>query len=165
MLKITSHGGKRSGAGRKPGALNAATLDRIKVNEHLRQRTMRVADRLFESQLTLAQGQTFLFRIDKQWVETKGGKAGFWKNKKPVIETSPEVIAAFLDGEYDDRDEENGGASYYFITTKEPQNMALDSMLDRALGGAPKALEISNPDGSLKQIIIIKNGKGKQRDD
>lgn len=153
-----AHGGRRSGSGRRKGTLNATTLDKMKVNEHVRQRTMRVADILFEHQLSLARGQMFLFRIDKAWISTKGGKSGFWKNKKPLLVTNQTEITSYLEGEYDDRDEDNGGASYYYVTTKEPNGQTIESMLDRALGGATKALEVTNPDGNLKQIIIIKHG-------
>lgn len=146
--------------GRPRGSKDPETLEREKVNEHLRQRTMRIADKLFESQVTVAQGQMFLFRIDKTWIKPPSGKGGFYKNKKPVIVTDPDEIAEYLNGDFDNRtDNEDGGASYYFITTKEPNNSAIESMLDRALGGAPKSLEVSNPDGSLKQVIIIKHGQ------
>lgn len=157
-------GGKRPGAGRHKGTKDPQTLVREAVADRFRQRVFGIADKLFESQLTLAQGQTFLYRIDKQWITPPSGKGGFWKNKKPVIETDPDVIASFLNGEFDSRKEEdNGGASYFFITTKEPQNMALDSMLDRALGSATKSLDVRDPDGVLKNVIIIKSANVKKR--
>lgn len=158
-------GGKRPGAGRKPGSASIKTLERMKVNEELRQRTLKVVPQLFDSQLSLARGQMFLFRIDKVWVTPPSGKGGWWKNKKPVLVTNKDEIASYLEGAYDGGDEDDGGASYYYITTKEPNGGTIESMLDRALGGAPKSLEITNPDGSLKSVVIIKSTDVKKRGD
>ena len=129
----------------------------MKVNEHLRQRTMRVAGLLFERQLSLARGQQFLYRIDKVWVPTSKSN-GYFRNKKPVLVTDRHEIRDFLEGLYEGGSEDEGASSYYYITTKEPSGHMIEAMLDRALGGAPKALEITNPDGSLKSVVIIKNG-------
>lgn len=139
-------GGPRPGSGRKKGTLNKETLEKLRVAEHLRQRTLRVADVLFESQLSLARGQSFLYRIDKVWVES--GKKGWWKSKKPVLVTDPEEISNYLEGLYEDGEEDNGGASYYYITAKEPNSQTIDSMFNRALGKAPISLEHSGPEGA-----------------
>ena len=49
-----ANGGKRPGAGRKPDSLSKKTLDRIKVNEAVAQRIMKVDDVVFDSQLAVA---------------------------------------------------------------------------------------------------------------
>ena len=147
-------GGKRPGAGRKKGTLNAATLDRMKVNEEIRQRTLRVANLLFDSQLSLARGQQFLYRIDKQWVQTsKNG--GYWRNKKPVLVEDPEQIEAYLDGEYDGRSEDEGSSSFYFITTKEPNGPTIQSMLDRGIGKVATSVELAGKDGGPIEITGV----------
>lgn len=164
MAKETKHGGVRKNSGRPRGKKNAATLEREKVAEAYRQRVLRLADRILDKQLVLANGQQFLYRIDKIWKTPPSGKGGWWVNKKPKLVTNPDEISAYLNGDYEDANEDDGGgSSYYYITTKEPSGSVLDSMLDRAIGSATKSLELSNPDGTLKQIIIIKHGDGKRK--
>lgn len=129
----------------------------MRVNQEVQRRIMKIADRLVDRQVSLAIGQSFLYRIDKTWVQTGKGR-GYWRNKPAVIETDPEVIQAYLDGAFDDRSEDEGGSSYYFITTKEPSGQDVERLLNRAIGPAPKTLELTNPDGSLKSIVIMKYG-------
>jgi hypothetical protein len=148
-------GGKRPGAGRKKGTLNQATLDRIKVNEHIRQRTLRVADMLFEKQLSLARGQAFLYRIDKVWKTPPSGKGGWWANKKPVLVEDPDEIASYLEGQYDAVSEDDGGASYYYITTREPSGVTIAAMYDRALGRVPQGHELTGADGGPIEITGV----------
>lgn len=140
---------------------NPATLEREATAKAYAQRGLRLADRLLDKQLILANGQQFLYRIDKLWKTPPSGKGGWWVNKKPKLITDPEEISNYLEGMYDDANEDDGGASYYYITTKESNASVISEILDRSIGSASKSLEISNPDGSLKQIIIVKsNGKG-----
>lgn len=127
----------------------------MKVNEVVRQRIMRIADRLLDRQLSVAVGQSFLYRMDKYWIATSKN-SGRWGAKPPVIVDDPDEIRRYLEGEFDGASDTDGSASYYFITTKEPNTRAIENMLDRALGGAPRAIELSNPDGSLKNVTIIK---------
>lgn len=141
----SSWGGKREGSGRRRGSRNEASLEKDRVLNEVRQRIMRKADGILNAQLSLAQGQQFLYRIDTEVVNNKKVKS------KPVLVTDPEEIANYLDGEYGDGESVNTETEYYFITTKEPSNMAIDSMFDRTFDKPKQGVELS---GEVKSKII-----------
>lgn len=134
--------------GRPKGSKSKGTLEREAVIAAFRQRAMHVADLLLDSQLTLARGQTFLYKIEKEWVPS--GKDGFYKKKKPVLVESQAEIEQYLEGhvvEGDPDDDHDPAATYYFITTKEPDNNAIDSILDRTFGRPTNAMDLNIPGG------------------
>jgi len=120
-------GGKREGAGREFGSKNRATKERKIVEEEFKQRILKNAHGLFNSQLNIASGCSFLFRVD---VTGEGSR----RKEKHVLVTDPEEIRVFLDG---DTTEE-----YYYITTKSPDNKAIDSLIDRVFGRATQGIEV-----------------------
>lgn len=128
-----------------------------------RQRVFKFADNLLDSQMTLARGQTFLYRVDKEFVQTgKGPAGGFYKKLKPVIVEDPEEIRNFIEregtGENPVEDENDSGSAYYYLTTKEPNNQAIDSMLDRAGGKAIATTQITGDGGGPLQVQVVKYG-------
>lgn len=147
-----ARGGKRPGAGRKKGSKDPHTLEREAVLAAFRERAFRAADILFNAQLTLARGQTLLYKIEKELqIGPKGGKR--YVKSKPKLVTDQSEIERYLEGlvvEGDPDDEQDPNATYYFLTTKEPNNFAIDSLLDRALGKATQPL--SGPDGGPIEI-------------
>jgi hypothetical protein len=143
-------GGKRPGAGRKKGSKDKSTLEKEAVLKVFREKVMKSADALYASQLHLARGQTFLYKIEKETITgPKGGKT--IRSKPPKLVTAQWEIEAYLQ---DLVDEENGmsgpkdrDATYYYLTTKEPSNMAVDSLLDRTFGKSVQAVELTGKDG------------------
>lgn len=124
---------------------------------------MRNANSIYDGQLSLAKGQHFLYKIEKELIiGPKGGKK--YVKSKPILVTSEPEIRAYIDGlvEEGEMDDENDPlATYYFITTKEPNNMAIDSMLDRAFGRATQRTELTGKDGQdlpFNLTIIQKDG-------
>jgi hypothetical protein len=124
--------------GRPKGALNKATLEKAKVQAAFEQRVMANADRLFNAQFSLAVGTSKVFRVDE---------VGSGKDKKRVhsLVTNEEEIKAFLD-------ECEGGSGevnkvFYYITTAQPDNKALDSLLNRGLGKVKETHELTGKDG------------------
>lgn len=111
-------GGKREGAGRKEGTKNSNTIEDNIVKEEMRQRVIRSVGSLMDSQMNLAKGCQLLFKIVK-------------KGEKPILVVDQKEIENYLAGEYEDNKKE-----YYFITTKVPDNKAIDSLLDRTFGKA-----------------------------
>lgn len=134
-----ARGGKRVGAGRKLGSKDKATLEQQKVLEAFNQRVMAKADALFNAQLYLAVGSMKVFRID----ETGEGKS---KKREHVHVTDADEIKVLLD-EHDGAPGVVDGVYYYF-TDVSPDNRAIDSMLNRALGKPKDTVEHQNPDGS-----------------
>ena len=117
--------------GRPKGAKSPQTLEREAVAAAFRERVFKKADRLLNAQLTLAEGCSFLFKIVKRG-----------KREEHVIVTDPKEIKAYLDGDLDDEE-------YRYISTKEPNNQAIDSMLNRTLGKPKETVEVQGNPGPL----------------
>jgi len=124
-------GGPRAGGGRPKGSLNKTTKERKEAEQYFRDRVIRSKEALVNSQLSLAQGVQMLYVI--KTVEENGKRL----KQKPEIVTDQETITAYLAGEFEDSLDE-----YYFITTERPDNKALDSLFDRALGKAKTVVEL-----------------------
>jgi hypothetical protein len=130
-----ANGGKRPGAGRKPGSKSKKTLEKQAIANAFNQRIMLHADRLFHAQLQLAVGSMKVFRID----ETKDSKGNI--KREHVHVTDAKEIKELLD-EHDGSDGIVEGAYYYF-TDVSPDNRALDSLLNRGLGKVADKTDIS----------------------
>jgi hypothetical protein len=128
MAGQTSRANGQKG-GRPKGKKSAATLEREAVAAAFRQRVLKAADRLFDAQLALASGCSFLYRIER----TKSKKQ---EKARHVLVTDAEEIQRYLDGELDSED-------YYYVTTKEPNNQAIVDMLNRAIGKPKDEIEHS----------------------
>lgn len=145
LEKNPSWGGKRRGSGRPKGSIDETTRVKLEALENYQNRVMLHSDELFNSQYALAKGATYLIRID----EVGEGKQ---RKKKHVIVTDPVEIREYLDGE------DNG--NYYYITTKDPDNRALDSLLDRTFGKAAQSVALTAPGGGpLKLEVSLTNLK------
>lgn len=147
-------GGKRPGSGRKKGKKNPETLEREKVLAEVRQRILRSAQRFLDAQSSVALGQQFLYKIvKKKKVGPKGGIS--YEAQKPELVTSEIEIRSYLEGLVENGDMEDNkdpAATYYFITTKEPSNNAIDSLMNRAFGKTAQAVELAGKDGGPIQI-------------
>jgi hypothetical protein len=107
--------------------MNRATLYRKAVGEALTQRILSDASALYLAQRTLAVGSLRVFRIDER---SKGSKATH------TLVTDPDEILDLLN-EHGGPDVSDGGAingKFYFFSTVMPDNRALDSLFNRALG-------------------------------
>ncbi len=141
-----ANGGKRPGAGRKPGGKNKATLEKQKVQEAFNQRVLKQADALFNAQLALAIGSIKVFRIDEE-EDAKG-------NIKRIhtLVTDADEIKEVLDTH------EGGagmvGESYYFVSDVMPQNIAVESMLNRTLGKPKDSVDVTSNGETLATFQI-----------
>lgn len=130
----------------KGGRVSIAVLQKTLIKEHIDQRVLRATDALLDSQISLAKGLSFLYRIDKKWIATGKGDAGYWRNEKPVLVESRVEIEEYLEGlkdEGDATDDQDEGAAYYFITTKEPNNEAIKDMLNRVHGKPRETVDVN----------------------
>ena len=143
-----SNGGKRPGAGRKKGSKSKKTLEKEAVLAEFRQKILKNADVLFNSQMHIATGQTYLYKIHTN----KRGDKG-----KPELIEDIATIEQYLAGEL-----ENEQDDYYFLTTKDPDNRAIDSMLDRTFGKSAQPLTGDKDNPIIFQQItgmkVIKDG-------
>ena len=129
-----ANGGFRPGSGRKPGKLSETTLERIKVENAVKQRIMSKADRLLDARFQLSQGCSYLYRIDQ---DEKG------KKQPAVLVTDPDEIKRYLDEEID-------GESYYYVTTEKPDGKSIEDLFNRVFGKPKESVEMS---GKLEVVI------------
>lgn len=176
--------GKAPSKGRPKGAKNRRTLEREAIEAKIREkiplglqlkggeltdkiiqaqvahefkeRVAVQAHNLLNAQMTLALGQQHLFKV-----VTAVNKAGK-ETKTHVLVEDPEEIRKYLD----DPTMENG-EEYFYITTKEPSESAINNLLDRLLGkAANKVVGADNPDGSEGPVkVIVANFPGNQSQD
>lgn len=138
--EASKNNGKKGG--RPKGRKSAATLEKEAVLKEFRNKVMRAADVLFNSQLHIATGQRFLYKIEKELqIGPKGGRR--YVNSRPKLVENQMEIEQYLTGllEEGDLDDENDpNATYYYITAKEGDNKAIDSLLDRTFGKSTQLL-------------------------
>ena len=146
----SSWGGKRDGAGRKEGSQNSNTVADNIVKAEFRERVLKSMDVLINSQMNLAQGCQLLFKIKKS---RKG------EETKPELITRQSEIEDYLAGEYDNEDE-----VYYFITTKVPDNKAIDSLIDRVFGKAPQSIDLTSKGERIGLFDYVKNKMDKEKE-
>src|SRR3990167_8094959 len=91
-IKVKKWGGAQLGSGRKKGTLNANTVQNKIVADELRQRVLRGAHNLLDSQLSLATGCSYLYMI-------KTGDKGI--RSKPILITDRKTIESYLAGEFE----------------------------------------------------------------
>lgn len=160
--EVAQRNGKKGGrpAGRPKGMKNKATLEREAVMKAMNQRIMGIATRLLDKQLTLAMGQTYLYKIEKEKVV--GPKGGISYRSLPAVLITDELqIRDYLDGLCEDgdaKDNSDPATAYYYITTKDPNSTAIDSMFNRAFGKAIQAVAFTDIDGR----DIVNNEKKKK---
>lgn len=132
------NGGARPGAGRPKGSENEATKERRVALERFKGRVEKHADRLFNAQAKLATGEQYLFCVTTD-TDSKGKST-----KRTEIVTDPETIAAYLDDTLDKGDDE-----YYYLSTKPANNMAIDSLLNRAFGTPQKNVDVKSDGNAI----------------
>jgi hypothetical protein len=129
-------GGKRPGAGRPKGSLDTRTLEKKEAEKLFTDRVIKSVDKLFNAQISIAEGCSYLYRVDKVG---KGSK----EREEHVLVTDTDEIKQYLDGDTDTD-------AYYYITTKTPDNKAIDSLMDRAFGKAVTKIAGTGDDGEIK---------------
>lgn len=149
-IKHPNWGGKRPGQGAYLGRKNKKTIERDILAEEIKKRVIAAKDVLLNSQLSLAQGCQYLYKIKKN----KGKKEG---DRRPVLVTSQTEIENYLAGMY-----EGGEDEYYYMTTERPDNKALDSLLDRVAGRPKQSVEMS---GSLNIDRVLSRLEGNEEDE
>lgn len=146
--RTSAENGKKGG--RPKGKKTQAVLEREAVFKEFRNRVVRLADILLDNQLVLARGQTFLYKIEKYYEKVKDKKGKMTqvlRQRPPERVTNEYEIRQYLEGLVEQGDMNDPEDTYYFLTTKEPDNKAIDSMLNRTFGKAVQAIAFTDPDG------------------
>ena len=146
------HGGKREGAGQKQGTIQEKTKKKLEALKQFKIRGRKNIDKLFNAQLSLALGNTFMYKVNK--TESKYGKT---TKRKHTIVTNQNEIKKVLD-------ETDGKAGlvdedYYYLATKAPDNKAIDSLLDRILGKAPQGIDLTTKGEKVNMVFYLPEKK------
>jgi len=136
----------------KKGKKHKTTIEREKVLEMAKDIVAGRTKRLIDTQSILAMGAIKVFVIRSHWEGT--GKNKRLVKEKPEIVADDEEIANALDYEFGEGDSPNDENSYYFVVTKDPDNSAIESLLNRTFG---KATENKN--------LTIEKGMGELLDE
>mgnify|MGYP003501263591 FL=1 len=137
---------------RKKGVRRLEEITNEEIEKEFKQRVGYRAHKLLNAQMSIALGSQSLYKsvraIDDRGKETR----------KHVLVTDEDEIKQYLDNpamiEGDD---------YFYITTKAPDNNAINSLLDRLMGKtATKIVGAANPDGSEGPIKVIVANFGPQ---
>lgn len=142
-----SHGGKREGAGRPAGATSEETKAQREALAKFKERVRKRLDRLFNAQASLAEGLQYLYKGE---MDDKG------KMEYTQI-TDPDEIKAALDAGLDKMED----GKIFFITAKDPDTKALDSLLDRTFGKAKEVIELDNkkPLAKVQLELVLPDGR------
>lgn len=122
-----------------------------------------VQERIIERSLKLTNAQTMLglgtikvFRIDAHYEYF--GKIKKLVKEKPVLVKSDEEIIKVLDNEYSNGEDPNyddgDRATFYFVETKDANNQAIDSQLNRVFGKALDKLDITSGGNKIAPVIV-----------
>lgn len=140
------NGGARAGAGRPKGSIAKSTRTALEIKTHFINRVHANVDTLFNAQLALAKGESFLFAKST---------SGEGKDRKVTVSVvdDEDTISSYLE---DDGYTLNSDADdvYYYISTKAANNQAIDSLLNRAFGKAPEKIEIEGGFFKVDKLLI-----------
>lgn len=140
---MATYGGKREGAGKPKGSMNKKTVERKQAEEMMRQMILKKLTPIVNAQIQLAQGCTYLYRIDEILEDKK-------KTRKHVLVEDPREIEEIMNAT--DGEAGSVGDNYYYLTTKSPENKAIDSLVDRVFGKAKQSMEITGDED--KPLVV-----------
>ena len=134
-------GGARPNTGPKKGSKHQSTIDREKILEEAKNIVAGRTRKLIDTQTVLAMGAIKIFKIHYHW-EGSDKKRTLIKDKAEIVENEEE-IKKVIDYEYGSGDEDPNSHEdddkeydYFFVITKDPDNQALNSLMDRTFGRA-----------------------------
>ncbi len=134
---------QRRGAENRKGKKYKPTVDREKQLEEFKDFVARRNKTLLSAQMIIATGSIYVFRIDTEYWN-KGTKNEKKFKKRPVVVTNQEEIINALDYYYAQGENPNDDETYYFVTTKDPDNQAIKDLLDRTFGKAKESVAVEH---------------------
>lgn len=146
--ELSAKGGKN-----KKGTKNKTTIEREKVLEMAKDIIAGRTKALIDTQTILATGGIKIYKIiydikinyigrgkTKQAIRTRVAR-------KPEIVFREDEITAVLDHKYGDgehTEDPNHETEFFFVVTKDPENQAINSLLDRTFGKATETIKTSS---------------------
>lgn len=124
-------GGARPGAGRKKGKAKK-TIEREQILEMAKNIVAGRTRTLIDTQTLLAVGTIKVFVIRSHW-EGQGKNRRKVKSKPELVSNEEDIIKV-IDYEYGEGENPSDDDEYFFVTTKEPDNQAINALLDRTFG-------------------------------
>lgn len=145
--KASIENGKKGG--RPSGRKNNKTIEREAARNLFEQMVRENIRPLFHSQMTIASGITYVYRIDRH------GKGSTLRIEHVLLE-DPREIADALDiiANHDPNGDEDGNG-FYYVTTRAPENRAIDSMLDRSIGKATQPIDHTTAGKAIEGNTIV----------
>lgn len=135
----------KGGRNRK-GTKNKTTLDREAALKAWQDGVVKRSQGLLNVQSMLALGSIKVFRIDSHWEDSQNGKTKYKVKSKPRLVVNNDEIIAALDFEFGSGLENpSNDSTYYFVTTKDPDGQAINSLMDRTFGRPKESIEITAP--------------------
>jgi hypothetical protein len=144
--------GKEKG-GRPKGLKNKITITREQALLEYKEKVCRVADQLFATQLTLAKGLNYLYKVEKK-IEGKGKTTKVVKSK-PMLVTDPKEMEEYLMGVVTNAPMDEEGNTYFLMAAGKPDPAVIDSMLDRTFGRATQSIAAKDEEGKDLPIVAI----------
>lgn len=139
--------------GRPKGRKNNATIEKEEARKAYQQLVLQNLRPLFSSQMSLARGVSYVYRIDRH------GKGSTLRIEHVLLEDAREIADALDIIENNDPNGDEEGNGFYYVTTKAPENRAIDSMLDRSIGKPAQPLS-GDKENPLELVTILKYAKG-----
>lgn len=135
IKEFASKGGKA-----RLGIKHKTTMAREQMLEHLKQTISDRAKKLIDIQTVLANGAIKVFKTTYHF--EGDGKNRKKVANKPVLVEDTEELSNVLDYEFCEGENPSDDMQYFFVMTKEPDNNAINSLLDRAFGKATELKKV-----------------------
>ena len=133
-----------------------STLTKEAVMREMQERILARTMKLTNAQSMLGLGTIKVFRIDAHYENF--GRVRKLVKEKPVIVTDDEEIINVLDHEYNDGPDPNTYddeyPKFYFVETKDANNSAIESQLNRVFGKAMEKVDITSAGSKVAPVII-----------
>lgn len=135
------------------------TLTKEQAYREVQQKIIERSMKLTNAQTMLGLGTIKVFRIDAHY-EMFGKVRKLVKDKPKIVKDDKEIISV-LDHEYGDGEDpsdiENDLEKYpkfYFVETKDANNQAIDSQLNRLFGKATEKVDMTSNGRSIAPVIV-----------
>ena len=148
--KSSRKNGKKGG--RPRGRKNNLTIEREEYLERFKNTVAKRSASLLSAHTVLATGSIKVFVIRTR-LEGSGKNKRVVKDRPELVTGEDEIINA-LDYEYGDGDNPNDEENYYFVSTKDPDNQAINSLMDRTFGKPKESKEVKHSGLSLKEVLL-----------